>query len=66
MVTGDNLYTAKAIAQECGILLPDGMVVEGQDFRLWDDARLDRDLNHLCVSRINSSSYVKHAACFRA
>ncbi|KAG0598154.1 hypothetical protein M758_12G050700 [Ceratodon purpureus] len=49
MVTGDNVITARAIAQECGILKDDGLVVEGPDFRTWDDARLDRDLEKLVV-----------------
>ncbi|KAG0623275.1 hypothetical protein M758_3G161600 [Ceratodon purpureus] len=49
MVTGDNKFTAKAIAQECGILKEDGIVVEGPDFRTWDEDRLDRDLARLCV-----------------
>lgn len=50
MVTGDNKFTAKAIAQECGILKDNGLVVEGPDFRTWDDARLKRDLEKLVVS----------------
>ena len=33
MVTGDNIYTAKAIAGECGILTADGMAIEGSEFR---------------------------------
>ena len=38
MITGDNVFTAKAIAAECGILGPDdsehkGAVVEGVEFR---------------------------------
>lgn len=33
MVTGDNKLTAKAIAAECGILQPDGLVMEGPEFR---------------------------------
>jgi Ca2+-transporting ATPase len=33
MVTGDNKLTAKAIATECGILTPDGVVMEGPEFR---------------------------------
>lgn len=38
MITGDNIFTAKAIATECGILgaasqLKDGEVVEGVEFR---------------------------------
>ncbi|KAG0628831.1 hypothetical protein M758_1G055700 [Ceratodon purpureus] len=49
MVTGDNKFTAKAIAQACGILKEDGIVVEGPDFRTWDEDRLDRDLPRLNV-----------------
>jgi Ca2+-transporting ATPase len=49
MVTGDNIFTAKAIAQECGILEDKGLVVEGKDFRTWDAVQLDRDLKHLSV-----------------
>lgn len=33
MVTGDNKMTAQAIAQECGILTEDGIVMEGPEFR---------------------------------
>ncbi|XP_031284814.1 calcium-transporting ATPase 4, plasma membrane-type-like [Pistacia vera] len=33
MVTGDNIFTAKAIAEECGILTHDGLAIEGPDFR---------------------------------
>lgn len=35
MVTGDNLLTARAIAQECGIINPDdrdSIVMNGLDF----------------------------------
>lgn len=34
MVTGDNVQTAKAIAAECGILTPNGIAIEGKDFRV--------------------------------
>lgn len=42
MITGDNVFTAKAIAAECGILGPDGQeekgeVVEGIEFRNYTD-----------------------------
>ncbi|GMP60843.1 hypothetical protein CsSME_00023544 [Camellia sinensis var. sinensis] len=42
MITGDNVFTAKAIATECGILdttedLNSGAVVEGKDFRNFSD-----------------------------
>ncbi|KAI1841150.1 hypothetical protein JX265_014147, partial [Neoarthrinium moseri] len=30
---GDNKLTAQAIAKECGILKPDGLVMEGPEFR---------------------------------
>ncbi|KAK9987374.1 hypothetical protein SO802_032325 [Lithocarpus litseifolius] len=33
MVTEDNIYTAKAIARECGILTKDGVAIEGPEFR---------------------------------
>lgn len=33
MVTGDNKVTARAIAQDCGILQPDSIVMEGPEFR---------------------------------
>eukprot|EP00245_Coleochaete_scutata_P007397 TRINITY_DN2270_c0_g2_i1.p1 TRINITY_DN2270_c0_g2~~TRINITY_DN2270_c0_g2_i1.p1 ORF type:complete len:837 (+),score=176.86 TRINITY_DN2270_c0_g2_i1:299-2512(+) len=34
MVTGDNAVTAEAIAKECGIMTGDGIVIEGQAFRV--------------------------------
>lgn len=50
MVTGDNVYTAKAIAAECGILTIGGLVVEGKEFRTWDEAKLNSsDLDNLVV-----------------
>eukprot|EP00878_Enallax_costatus_P010039 GHUV01010478.1.p1 GENE.GHUV01010478.1~~GHUV01010478.1.p1 ORF type:complete len:1008 (+),score=247.34 GHUV01010478.1:318-3341(+) len=33
MVTGDNIHTARQIAEECGILTEDGVVLEGPNFR---------------------------------
>lgn len=33
MVTGDNKLTAQAIAEDCGILHPDSIVLEGPEFR---------------------------------
>ncbi|KAI4300812.1 hypothetical protein L6164_034146 [Bauhinia variegata] len=33
MVTGDNIYTARAIAKECGILTEGGVAIEGPEFR---------------------------------
>ncbi|PHT99671.1 hypothetical protein BC332_29459 [Capsicum chinense] len=48
MNTGDNVFTAKAIATECGILHPnqevdEGAVIEGEEFRnLTDEVRMER------------------------
>uniref|UniRef100_A0A1D2A822 Calcium-transporting ATPase n=2 Tax=Auxenochlorella protothecoides TaxID=3075 RepID=A0A1D2A822_AUXPR len=40
MVTGDNIHTACHIARECGILTPDGVAMEGPEFRNMDEAKL--------------------------
>ncbi|KAF8025149.1 hypothetical protein BT93_F2101 [Corymbia citriodora subsp. variegata] len=48
MITGDNIFTAKAIATECGILRPgdnvfNGAIVEGAEFRNYTtEERLQR------------------------
>lgn len=40
MVTGDNLLTARAIAEECGIISsPDDIIMEGDAFRALDEAQ---------------------------
>ena len=66
MVTGDNKFTAKAIAQECGILEDGGLVVEGPDFRTWDDARLNRDLENLLVSDLYYCHMDEYLSCMLA
>lgn len=54
MVTGDNIYTAKAIAIECGILQPGEdtekyAIIEGRDFRSYsEDERLEF-VDKICV-----------------
>ncbi|KAK0606633.1 hypothetical protein LWI29_001804 [Acer saccharum] len=48
MITGDNVFTARAIATECGILRPNqdlssGAVVEGEEFRNYThEERMDK------------------------
>lgn len=43
MVTGDNIYTAKHIAKDCGILTDHGLALEGPEFR----QRAEKDLEGL-------------------
>ncbi|KAK9456187.1 hypothetical protein V1511DRAFT_487094 [Dipodascopsis uninucleata] len=49
MVTGDNLVTAKAIATECGIYTPGGVVMQGPDFRNMDPKERDAIIPKLQV-----------------
>ncbi|KAI4152224.1 MAG: hypothetical protein LQ341_000745 [Variospora aurantia] len=49
MVTGDNLLTAKAIAQECGIFQPGGIVMEGPEFRKLSKTQMDQAIPRLQV-----------------
>lgn len=49
MVTGDNVMTAKAIAEDCGILVPGGIVMEGPAFRKLSKKNMDAIIPKLCV-----------------
>ncbi|KAH1918944.1 hypothetical protein KXW12_004756 [Aspergillus fumigatus] len=49
MVTGDNLATATAIAQSCGIKTEDGIVMEGPKFRQLSDQEMDEVIPRLQV-----------------
>ncbi|KAF2265811.1 calcium-translocating P-type ATPase [Lojkania enalia] len=49
MVTGDNVLTAKAIAEDCGILVPGGAVMEGPTFRKLSKREMDSIIPKLCV-----------------
>ncbi|PVI02519.1 calcium-translocating P-type ATPase [Periconia macrospinosa] len=49
MVTGDNVLTAKAIAEDCGILVPGGVVMEGPAFRKLSKRDMDAVIPKLCV-----------------
>jgi P-type Ca2+ transporter type 2C len=47
MVTGDNVSTAKAIAEECGILHDGGIVLEGPEFRKLSLAEMNEKMPKL-------------------
>ena len=56
MITGDNVFTAKAIATECGILkaatgneVKDGEVVEGVEFRNYSDEERMKKIDNIRV-----------------
>ena len=49
MVTGDNLLTAKAIAEECGIYTEDGLVMEGPQFRRLSPKQMQQTIPRLQV-----------------
>ncbi|XP_021899589.1 putative calcium-transporting ATPase 13, plasma membrane-type [Carica papaya] len=55
MITGDNIFTARAIATECGILKPgdDDMlsdaVVEGEEFRNYSPEERMEKVDKICV-----------------
>lgn len=49
MVTGDNMLTAKAIAEECGIFTPGGLVMEGPNFRKLGRKQMQQILPRLQV-----------------
>jgi Ca2+-transporting ATPase len=49
MVTGDNVLTAKAIAQDCGTIVAGGVVMEGSAFRQLSEQDMDAIVPKLCV-----------------
>ncbi|KAF2473848.1 calcium transporting P-type ATPase-like protein [Lindgomyces ingoldianus] len=49
MVTGDNVMTAKAIAEDCRILVPGGVIMEGPAFRKLSKKDMDAVIPKLCV-----------------
>ncbi|KAL4970067.1 putative calcium-translocating P-type ATPase(PMCA-type) [Aspergillus stella-maris] len=49
MVTGDNINTATAIAESCGIKTEDGIVMEGPKFRQLSEEDMDKIIPNLQV-----------------
>lgn len=49
MVTGDNMLTAKAIATDCGIFTPGGVVMEGPAFRKLSKTQMQQVIPSLQV-----------------
>jgi Ca2+-transporting ATPase len=49
MVTGDNIMTAKAIAEECGIYTSGGIIMEGPKFRQLTKTQMDQVIPRLQV-----------------
>ena len=49
MVTGDNVMTAKAIAEECGIYTAGGVVMEGPQFRKLSNKEMNETIPRLQV-----------------
>ncbi|KAH0551225.1 hypothetical protein GP486_007464, partial [Trichoglossum hirsutum] len=49
MVTGDNILTARAIAEECGIYTPGGLAMEGPKFRKLSRTEMDHVIPRLQV-----------------
>ncbi|CAI9762636.1 unnamed protein product [Fraxinus pennsylvanica] len=61
MITGDNVFTARAIATECGILkmteeIDDGSVVEGVEFRNYTEEERMEKVDKICVMARSSPS----------
>ncbi|XP_019192560.1 PREDICTED: putative calcium-transporting ATPase 13, plasma membrane-type [Ipomoea nil] len=53
MITGDNMFTAKAIATECGILKQgddiDGAVIDGTTFRNYSEQERMAKIDSICI-----------------
>ena len=49
MVTGDNINTAKAIAEQCGIFTPGGIAIEGPQFRRLTQHQMNQVIPRLQV-----------------
>ncbi|XP_019180796.1 PREDICTED: calcium-transporting ATPase 12, plasma membrane-type-like [Ipomoea nil] len=71
MITGDNVFTAKAIATECGILQPnqapeEGSVIEGFEFRnLTEEQRMARVENIRVMARSSPLDKLLMVQCLK-
>lgn len=72
MITGDNLFTAKAIATECGILkyneeMREGEVVEGIEFRNYNEQeRMEKVDKIRVMARSSPSDKLLMVNCLKA
>ncbi|XP_023749222.1 putative calcium-transporting ATPase 13, plasma membrane-type [Lactuca sativa] len=71
MITGDNVFTAKAIATECGILkggqtVNKGEVIEGEEFRNYtDDERMEKVDNIKVMARSSPFDKLLMVKCLK-
>nr|XP_043611487.1 calcium-transporting ATPase 12, plasma membrane-type-like [Erigeron canadensis] len=71
MITGDNIFTAKAIATECGILeagehVSKGEVIEGRKFRNYtNDKRMNKVDNIRVMARSSPSDKLLMVQCLK-
>ena len=50
MITGDDMFNAKAIARECGLPTPErAVVIEGVDFRNYSEEETMEKADKICV-----------------
>ncbi|KAI3787782.1 hypothetical protein L2E82_00209 [Cichorium intybus] len=71
MITGDNVFTAKAIATECGILkggemVTKGEVIEGEEFRNYtDEERMEKVDNIRVMARSSPFDKLLMVQCLK-
>ena len=71
LITGDNIFTAKAIATECGILGPNqdlssGAVIEGVEFRNYTpEQRMERVEKNFIMARSSPFEKLVMVQCLK-